>query len=117
MVKNRHLMALLFLSLALPGRVEAADDVFDSNGIKIRYLTEGKGEPIVLLHGWMGDSSMWGRLDTNPATKEYQLIAVDLRGHLAEWSTGDIVFAFGWAYGLDSVRQADKCIRYFYGRH
>ena len=81
MLKNRHLMALLFLSLALPGRVEAADDVFDSNGIKIRYLTEGKGEPIVLLHGWMGDSSMWGRLDTNPATKEYQLIAVDLRGH------------------------------------
>jgi pimeloyl-ACP methyl ester carboxylesterase len=29
----------------------------------------------------MSDSSMWGRLDTNPAAKEYQLIAVDLRGH------------------------------------
>ena len=61
--------------------VDAADNVFDSNGVKIRYVTEGKGEPIVLLHGWMSDSSMWGRLDTNPATKEYQLIAVDLRGH------------------------------------
>jgi pimeloyl-ACP methyl ester carboxylesterase len=81
MVKNRHLMALLFLSLALPGRVKAADDVFDSNGVKLRYVTEGKGEPIVLLHGWIADSSMWGRLDANPATKEYQLIAVDLRGH------------------------------------
>jgi len=55
--------------------------VFDSNGVKIRYVTVGKGEPIVLLHGWMSDSSMWGRLDTNPAAKEYQLIAVDLRGH------------------------------------
>jgi len=81
MVKNRHLMALLFLSLTLPGRVKAADDVFDSNGVKLRYVTEGKGEPIVLLHGWIADSSMWGRLDANPATKEYQLIAVDLRGH------------------------------------
>src|SRR5262249_15877802 len=81
MVKNRHLMALLFLSLTLPGRVKAADDVFDSNGVKIRYVTEGRGEPIVLLHGWMSDSSMWGRLDTNPARKEFQLIAVDLRGH------------------------------------
>ena len=81
MLKNRHLMALLFLSLAPLGLVKAADDVFDSNGVKIRYVTEGKGEPIVLLHGWMADSSMWGRLDTNPATKEYQLIAVDLRGH------------------------------------
>src|SRR6516164_3934379 len=36
MVKNRHLMALLFLSLTLPGRVKAADDVFDSNGVKLR---------------------------------------------------------------------------------
>ena len=81
MAKNWPLMALLFLSLALPGRVAAAEAVFESNGVKIRYVTEGKGEPIVLLHGWMGDSSMWGRLDTNPATKEYQLIAVDLRGH------------------------------------
>src|SRR5262249_51534683 len=45
------------------------------------YFTAGKGEPVVLLHGWMSDSSMWGRLDTSPAAKEYQLIAVDLRGH------------------------------------
>jgi pimeloyl-ACP methyl ester carboxylesterase len=81
MVKNLRLMALLFPSLILAGHVEAADDVFDSNGVKIRYVTEGKGEPIVLLHGWMSDSSMWGRLDTNPANKEYQLIAIDLRGH------------------------------------
>jgi hypothetical protein len=70
MVKNWHLMPLLFLSLALPGRVVAVDGVFDSSGAKIRYVTEGKGEPIVLLHGWMSDSSMWGRLDTNPAAKE-----------------------------------------------
>jgi hypothetical protein len=71
----------------------------------------------VFLYGGMSDSSMRGPLDSNHARKEFQLIAVDLRGHLAEGSTGDIVFAFGWAYGLDSVRQADKCIRYFYGRH
>jgi pimeloyl-ACP methyl ester carboxylesterase len=30
----------------------------------------------------MGDATMWGRdLEANPATKEFQLIAVDLRGH------------------------------------
>ena len=81
MVKNWHLLALLVLLLSLSSRVGAADEFFDSNGIKIRYVTEGKGEPIVLLHGWMSDSSMWGRLDTNPAAKEFQLIAVDLRGH------------------------------------
>jgi pimeloyl-ACP methyl ester carboxylesterase len=74
-------MALLLLSLALLGRVEAAEATFESNGVKIHYVIEGKGEPIVLLHGWMSDSSMWGRLDTNPARKEFTLIAVDLRGH------------------------------------
>jgi pimeloyl-ACP methyl ester carboxylesterase len=63
------------------GAAFAADGAFDSDGVKIHYTTAGQGEAIVLLHGWMGDSSMWGRLDTNPAAKDYQLIAVDLRGH------------------------------------
>ncbi|MEM7364643.1 MAG: alpha/beta hydrolase [Pseudomonadota bacterium] len=57
------------------------EGVFDSNGIKIRYVTAGQGEPIVLLHGWMSDASMWGNLETNPTAQNFQLIAVDLRGH------------------------------------
>ena len=64
-----------------PSPVDAADDVFDSNGVKIRYVTAGKGEAVVLIHGWMSDAGMWGPLDTNPAAKEFQLIALDLRGH------------------------------------
>lgn len=72
--------ALIALGFA-PRPGFAADAVFDSNGVKIRYVTAGEGEPIVLLHGWMSDASMWGRLDTNPATEEFLLIAVDLRGH------------------------------------
>lgn len=78
----QRLILPVFISLVLVvGFAQAADDVFDSNGVKIRYVTAGKGEPVVLLHGWMGDGQMWGRLDTNPASKEFQLIAVDLRGH------------------------------------
>src|SRR5947209_5910950 len=80
-MKYQSVLTVAVLYGFAAGAALATDDVFDSNGVKIRYVTEGKGEPIVLLHGWMGDSSMWGRLDTNPATKEYQLIAVDLRGH------------------------------------
>jgi pimeloyl-ACP methyl ester carboxylesterase len=73
--------------LVVCGLAPAADDVFDSNGVKIRYVTEGKGEPVVLIHGWMGDSSMWGRdrsgntkLNADGA-KGFQLIALDCRGH------------------------------------
>ncbi len=65
--------------------VSAADQVFDSNGVKIRYVTVGTGEPIVLIHGWMGDSSMWGRdLFGNTKLKGadgFQVIALDCRGH------------------------------------
>src|SRR5262245_49017042 len=80
-MKYRSLLMALVVWTLVPRPVAAADEVFDSNGVKIRYVTAGKGEPVVLLHGWMSDSGMWGRLDTNPAAKEYQLIAVDLRGH------------------------------------
>jgi pimeloyl-ACP methyl ester carboxylesterase len=65
----------------VPGPVDATDDVFDSNGVKIHYVTAGSGQAVVLIHGWMSDSGMWGPLENNPATEEYQLIALDLRGH------------------------------------
>ena len=80
-MKYRSLLAAFIAFCLAPKPAVAADEVFDSNGVKICYVTAGKGEPVVFLHGWMSDSSMWGPLDTNPATKEYQLIAVDLRGH------------------------------------
>jgi pimeloyl-ACP methyl ester carboxylesterase len=86
-MKYRSLVTVLVVCGLVPRPVEAADDVFDSNGVKIRYVTEGKGEPVVLIHGWMGDSSMWGRdpsgntkLDATGASG-FQLIALDCRGH------------------------------------
>lgn len=65
----------------------AADEFFDSDGVKIRYVTAGKGQAVVLIHGWMADSSMWGR-DSSGNTKlkttddeGFQAIAFDCRGH------------------------------------
>ena len=81
-ILSRQILVTVLVACSLaPGTLQAEDGVFDSNGVKIRYVTEGKGEAIVLLHGWMSDAGMWGRLDTNPASKEFQLIALDLRGH------------------------------------
>lgn len=71
--------------ISLPTHAE--DATFDSNGVTIRYVTAGEGVPVVLIHGWMADSSMWGsdragntRLDTRD-TNGFQLIALDCRGH------------------------------------
>jgi pimeloyl-ACP methyl ester carboxylesterase len=81
----RTLTTTLAVCVLLAGTVDAADDTFDSKGVKIRYVTEGAGEPVVLIHGWMGDSSMWGR-DAAGNTKlkgadGFQSIALDCRGH------------------------------------
>ncbi len=81
-------LALLIAILAafiLPTAASAEEGTFDSKGVKIRYVTEGKGEAVVLIHGWLGDSSMWGR-DAKGETKlspaeGYQVIALDCRGH------------------------------------
>lgn len=63
----------------------AEDGYFDSNGVKIHYVTEGRGEAVVLIHGWMSDSTMWGR-DSHGNTRleplpGFEVIAFDCRGH------------------------------------
>lgn len=78
-------LAGLTLCTALIVRAQGDTGVFDSQGVKIRYFTEGKGEAVVLIHGWMSDSTMWGR-DAYGNTKlrpleGFQAIALDCRGH------------------------------------
>jgi len=84
-MKYRFLLTVLVVCCLTAGPVDGADEVFDSNGVKIRYVTEGKGEPVVLIHGWMGDSSMWGQDSAGntklDAAEGFQLIALDCRGH------------------------------------
>ena len=87
MKKHKFLLALSVACCLVPCPADAADGTFDSNGVKIRYVTEGTGVPVVLIHGWMADSSMWGR-DRSGNTKldaagseGFQLIALDCRGH------------------------------------
>jgi pimeloyl-ACP methyl ester carboxylesterase len=49
------------------------------NGTRIHYLVAGKGEPIILLHGYAQNSHMWRPLIAELA-KTNTVIAPDLRG-------------------------------------
>jgi pimeloyl-ACP methyl ester carboxylesterase len=51
----------------------------DVNGVRIHYLISGKGNPIVLLHGYAQNSHMWRPLIPELA-KTHTVIAPDLRG-------------------------------------
>jgi pimeloyl-ACP methyl ester carboxylesterase len=75
-------MACGLLLVVTPG-LRAGDQVFDSNGVKIRYTDEGKGEPVLLIHGFGANREVqWavpGVLGT--LAKDYRVIAYDNRGH------------------------------------
>jgi pimeloyl-ACP methyl ester carboxylesterase len=49
------------------------------NGVKLHYLIAGKGDPIVLLHGYAETSHMWRPLIAKLAAS-HTVIAPDLRG-------------------------------------
>ena len=59
---------------------ERAEDFFDSNGVKIRYVTEGTGEAVVLIHGFAASAEMWNAMLPELA-KDHRVIALDCRGH------------------------------------
>lgn len=66
----------------LPGSAspQAQDQFFSSNGVKIRYIVAGKGEPVILVHGFAGNSDMWRPLIAD-LSNDYEVIAFDCRGH------------------------------------
>jgi len=53
------------------------------NGFELRYQLSGHGDPLLLLHGFLGSGDTWstilGGLDR--FDQHYQLIVPDLRGH------------------------------------
>lgn len=86
-MKSWSLLAAVGVCGLAVGPAGAADETFDSAGVKIRYVTAGEGVPVVLIHGWMSDSAMWGadkagntKLNTKGADG-FRLIALDCRGH------------------------------------
>ena len=54
--------------------------ILEHKGINIFYTDEGKGEAIVLLHGFLENSSMWQYLIPDLVEKN-RVITIDLIGH------------------------------------
>src|SRR5262245_43153068 len=56
---------------------------FDSKGVKIAYSVQGKGEPVVLIHGFLSSGGINWDLPgvTALLAKDFQVITLDVRGH------------------------------------
>ena len=82
-------IALLVLGLAGAGwmyhsiTTRVVGQFFDSDGVKIHYTDEGKGEPVILVHGFAANADANWRAPgiTQALAKEYRVIVLDNRGH------------------------------------
>ena len=83
----RAFLATLVAVAAFTGayaQSEATTQTFTaSDGVAIHYQVQGRGDPVVLLHGITGTAaSNWGAAGIiDRLAEEFQVIAVDQRGH------------------------------------
>ncbi len=87
MSASRTACALAALACLLAARpapaAEPVADSFDARGVKIRYVTQGEGEPVVLVHGLLASALMNWQIPGVMAAlaRDHRVIALDLPGH------------------------------------
>jgi pimeloyl-ACP methyl ester carboxylesterase len=111
MTSYSFLLALA-VSLGPLGYAFAADlpkiESFDSKGTKIAYFTQGQGEPVILIHGWLSSAGINWALPgiSEHLAKNNQVIAMDVRGHGI--SDKPLKDAYGPELVEDVVRLLDR---------
>jgi pimeloyl-ACP methyl ester carboxylesterase len=103
----KKISLLILWLLLVQAAVLAQDKFFDSNGVRIHYIEEGSGVPIVLVHGRGNSVQEWitSGVMLN-LTKDYRVIAMDFRGHGKSDKPHDPK-QYGTEMALDIVRLLD----------
>jgi pimeloyl-ACP methyl ester carboxylesterase len=105
-----NLRAIIFAAmlLAAPPAAFSVEGIFDSNGVKIRYIEEGKGTPVLLIHGQNASTeSSWITAGVvADLSRDYRVVAFDLRGHGKSEKPHDPK-AYGREIALDAIRLLD----------
>lgn len=93
------------------GALQASDPqerFFDSNGVRIRFVEQGAGPAVVLIHGYTGtaerhwiNTGVFGEL-----ARDYRVIAIDCRGHGNSGKPRE-ASAYGAEMSRDVVRLLD----------
>ncbi len=83
MTGRRLIVVIWAVALLLTFAAAAEDRFFDSSGVKIRYVVEGEGEPVLLIHGFTVDLDRQWRAPgiVEALAKNHRVIAYDNRGH------------------------------------
>jgi pimeloyl-ACP methyl ester carboxylesterase len=110
----RRLLAHWFLSLfvslgfTVQGQEEPKGHSFDSKGVTIHYTIDGKGDPVLLIHGLYSSGQVNWRAPgiIKALSANHQVIAMDVRGHGAS-DKPEQADAYGMAMVDDVVRLLD----------
>src|SRR6476660_5281920 len=77
------LLALALLGVGAHATAEPGPAIMERfanvNGIRLHYLVAGRGDPVILLHGYAQNSHMWRPL-MQELGKTHLVVAPDLRG-------------------------------------
>src|SRR5262249_47009052 len=90
MIRAGSILILIGLLIFMPAcntinakKGAIGDEKFDARGVKLHYLVVGKGEPVLLIHGFTSSVALNWQLPgiINLLSKNYQVIALDMPGH------------------------------------
>ena len=99
---------ILLLAMTTVGATAAEDRYAVLDGVKIRYIDSGKGEPIVLLHGGTSNLESWVTSGVvADLEKDFRVIAYDARGAGKSDKPHDPA-AYGRQQALDVGRLLDS---------
>ncbi|WP_025666185.1 alpha/beta fold hydrolase [Aquimarina megaterium] len=71
-------------------------------GIKVNYNTSGKGTPVVFLHGFLENSTMWEET-IDHISSTYHCVSIDLLGH-------GLTECMGYIHTMEDMAQAVKVV-------
>jgi pimeloyl-ACP methyl ester carboxylesterase len=79
----RSLAVAFLLAAGGLSAAETGSKTFDAKGVKLHYVVQGKGEPVVLIHGMLSSIGMNWKITgvIDDLAKDHQVIAFDLPGH------------------------------------
>lgn len=66
----------------------APDAFADLGDVTVRYRVLGRGEPVILLHGYGGNLTFWSNIADSLA-RDYRVVATDVRGFGQSTKSGD----------------------------
>ncbi|MCF6350124.1 MAG: alpha/beta fold hydrolase [Flavobacteriaceae bacterium] len=88
------------------------DKIFLYKNIKINYTSQGKGSTIVLLHGFLENSTMWKDISV-VLSKKNRIITIDLLGHGKTENLSYIHTMIDQAKMIKSVLDSLKLRKYY----